>query len=179
MRKVTCPACRKEHQINVNHCPHCQTTVADELKDVRGEIIVQDEEQRIARKERNTKRWKWGLGIFAGLAVLGQVLPKEADKGYTVPSTVETASEISKRLEDAVPTSIEEAREMAYDDARINWSENLAGPPSYAKVALAIQMVDDEARIDPNLADPKLRLATYKTTVTLIHCNNPAPCGYK
>lgn len=94
MRKVTCPACRKDHQINLNHCPHCQTTVTDELNHVRSEIMKQDEEQGIAKKARNTKRWKWGLGIAAGLAVLGQMLPDEADNEYTVPAERSNAQKV-------------------------------------------------------------------------------------
>lgn len=145
----------------------------------RGCTVAQDEDQQIVKTARITKRWKWGLGIAAGLFLIAMLKPDEAGKEYAVPATVETPSEISKRLSDAVPASIEQARAMAYEGARINWGANKAGSPSDSKVALAIQMVDSNALTDPKLADPKLRLSSYTLAITVIHCNNPSPCGYK
>ena len=157
----------------MNHCPHCQTAVTDELKDVRREIMARDSEQNNAQEAGSSSWWKWGVGIVAGLGLIVLLKPDET------PIEIEGTEEISDRLDDVVPSNIEEAREMVYEDARTNWDGNKAGPPSEAKVALAIQMVDDDALTDPELEDPKLRLARYKLAVTIVHCDNPTPCEYE
>lgn len=129
---------------------------------------------RVAGKSK----WHW-IGIpFAVFAVWAQIAAPQT-KRYTVPATVETETDIERRRETVVPTSIEHARELAYEDARLSWKDNTAGPPSDNKVAQAIKMVDDDALTDPDLADPKMRLASYKVAITVVHCDNPTPCGFK
>ena len=153
--------------------------MTDEIKNVKSATTVQDEGQKTSEYVKSNDLWKWGLGILACLFVVVLLKSENAGTGYAVPANVETPSEILKRLDAAVPASIEEAREMAYENARGSWSDNKAGPPSDAEVAFAIQMVDDQAATHGDFADPKARLIEYNIAVAVAHCFNPNTCGYK
>lgn len=94
MRNVTCPTCRKEHQINLNHCPYCQTAVTDELKDVRRNLMAQDEAEREVTAAKKAKLGLMIFGCLIALVIVDQVI-SPSKKEYAVPSTVETETTVS------------------------------------------------------------------------------------
>lgn len=122
-------------------------------------------------------RWHAFAWFAVGMVGFAAVNPTLPDAATAQSGSLHETSMPGAKADQ--PATIEEAREMAYEDARISWADNKAGPPSAAKVALAIKMVDNEAKTDPELADPEIRLANYKVAITVVHCDNPTPCGYK